>query len=143
MWQRLLDQYKGRLPVNVRVMLNMVSGVVNGDCLTVLCRDDFTLKQLDKPEVTAVLREVTSADQGRDIRVALEIGQAPSVRRAAPRPAPPPLPKQPPRPEVPEPPKPAPAGDTPPWEAPAPAPGGDKLNELLQNGQQLDSFQIK
>ena len=51
--------------------------------------------------------------------------------------------KQPPRPEVPEPPKPAPADDTPPWEAPAPAAGGDKLNELLQNGQQLDGFQIK
>ena len=36
MWQRLLDQYKGRLPVNVRVMLNMVSGVVDGRTTTKL-----------------------------------------------------------------------------------------------------------
>mgnify|MGYP004430040445 CR=1 FL=1 len=58
-------------------MLNMASGVVDGDCLTVLCRDDFTLKQLDKPEVLAVLRDVTKQELGRDIRVVLERGQAP------------------------------------------------------------------
>ena len=152
-WQRLLEQYKGRLPVNVRVMLNMVSGVVDGDCLTVLCRDDFTLKQLDKPAVTAVLREVTSADQSRAIRVVLEVGQAPAAKRPAPPapvpkpapqpPQPAPAPEEPPLPE--EPPEPASAADTPPWVAPspAPAPGPDKMDELLHNGQQLDSFQIK
>ena len=141
MWKRLLDQYKGRLPVNVRVMLNMVSGIVEGDCLRVLCRDDFTLKQLDKPEIVAVLREVTSSHLGREVRVALELGQAaPAARRPAPpraqntpRPAPRPAPQ--------EPPQAAPA-DPPPWEPPA-APAGDKLNELLQNGKQLDHFTIK
>lgn len=118
-----------------------------------LCRDDFTLKQLDKPAVTAVLREVTSADQGRAIRVVLEVGQAPAAKRPAPPapvpkpapqpPQPAPAPEEPPLPE--EPPEPASAADTPPWVAPspAPAPGPDKMDELLHNGQQLDSFQIK
>ena len=76
-WRRLLDQYKGRLPVNARVMLSMASGVLDGDCLTVLCRDDFTQKQLDKPEILTVLRDVTAAELGRDIRVRLAVGKAP------------------------------------------------------------------
>ena len=119
-------------------------------CIRDRCRDDFTLKQLDKPAVTAVLREVTSADQGRAIRVVLEVGQAPAAKRTtppapAPKPAsqPAPAPEEPPLPK--EPPEPASAADTPPWVAPSPAPatGPDKMDELLHNGQQLDSFQIK
>ena len=140
-WTRLIEKYKAPLPVNARAMLSMASGVVDGDCLTVLCRDDFTLKQLDKPEVLAVLRDVTEQELGRDIRVVLERGQAPaSGKRAAPRTAPTPTP----RPTPQETPKPS-AADTPPWESPSPpaASGRDKLNELLENGKQLDGFQIK
>ncbi len=126
-------------------MLSMASGVVDGDCLTVLCRDDFTLKQLDKPEVLAVLRDVTQQELGRDIRVVLELGQAPaSGKRAAPRPVPTPAPTPAPRPTPQETPKPS-AADTPPWESPSPpaASGKDKLSELLENGKQLDGFQVK
>ena len=122
-------------------MLSMASGVVDGDCLTVLCRDDFTLRQLDKPAVLTVLRDVTKQELGRDIRVVLELGQAPaSGKRTAPRTAPTPTP----RPTPQEPPKPS-AADTPPWESPSPpaASGRDKLDELLENGKQLDGFQIK
>ena len=35
-----------------------------------------------------------------------------------------------------------PANDPPPWEPPAPT-GGDRLDELAQNGRQLDNFKIK
>ena len=65
-------------------------------------------------------------------------------RAAAPRPAPRPVPAPEDdyeRPPLPEEAPPAPA-DTPPWEEP-PAAGRDKLDELAQNGRQLDNFQIK
>ena len=140
-WTRLIEKYKAPLPANARAMLSMASGVVDGDCLTVLCRDDFTLRQLDKPAVLTVLRDVTKQELGRDIRVVLELGQAPaSGKRTAPRTAPTPTP----RPMPQEPPKPS-AADTPPWESPSPpaASGRDKLDELLENGKQLDGFQIK
>ena len=84
---------------------------------------------------------VTKQELGRDIRVVLELGQAPaSGKRTAPRTAPTPTP----RPTPQEPPKPS-AADTPPWESPSPpaASGRDKLDELLENGKQLDGFQIK
>ena len=75
---------------------------------------------------------------------------APAAKRPAPpAPVPKPAPQPAPAPEAPplpeEPPEPASAADTPPWVAPspAPAPGPDKMDELLHNGQQLDSFQIK
>jgi hypothetical protein len=35
-----------------------------------------------------------------------------------------------------------PANDPPPWEPPA-STGGDRLDELAQNGRQLDNFKIK
>ena len=59
-WGRLLDQYKGRLPVNHRVFLNMASGVLEGDCLAVYCNTDFAKTSLDNTTVLTVLREVTS-----------------------------------------------------------------------------------
>lgn len=139
-WQRLLDQYKGRLPVNARVMLSMATGVLDGDCLTVLCRDDFTQKQLDKPEILTVLRDVTAAELGRDIRVMLALGKAPpaSGRSASPPPPSRQAPQPAPQAAAPAP----PANDPPPWEPPAPT-GGDRLDELAQNGRQLDNFKIK
>ena len=120
-------------------MLNMAKGVLEDDCLTVVCRDDFTMSQLNNETITTVLRDVTAEELGRPIRVQLRVGQltaAPAKRPAPPKPAPPP-----PREEAPAPPPPPRPAETPPWEAPADKP--DKLNELLQNGQQLDNFQIK
>ena len=139
LWDKLINHYKGALPVQCRVMLNMARGVLEDDCLTVVCRDDFTMSQLNNETITTVLRDVTAEELGRPIRVQLRVGQltaAPAKRPAPPKPAPPP-----PREEAPAPPPPPRPAETPPWEAPADKP--DKLNELLQNGQQLDNFQIK
>ena len=75
---------------------------------------------------------------------------APARRNAPPRSAPRPRPappaddyERPPLPEEAPPVTAAPSvpGDLPPWEAPAPA--RDKLDELMQNGKQLDNFQVK
>ena len=167
LWTQLLDQFKGRLPVNHRVFLNMASGTVEGDCLTVHCRNDFVRDSLNNRTVLAVLEEVTSAAVGSPVRVMLTVGgEAPSAPRPAPkppRPAPeptpapeerPPLPEEPPLPAEPSrPPEPkaeeerpplpqepsAQEENAPPWE------GGskDRLEELIGPGSQLEHFKIK
>ena len=168
LWTQLLDQFKGRLPVNHRVFLNMASGTVEGDCLTVHCRNDFVRDSLNNRTVLAVLEEVTSAAVGSPVRVMLTVGgETPSAPRPAPkppRPAPeqtptpeeerPPLPEEAPlpaepsrppepkaeeeRPPLPEEPS-AQAENAPPWE------GGskDRLEELIGPGSQLEHFKIK
>ena len=147
-WSALLDHYKAPLPPHFRAMLNMVRGEVQDGVLTVLCSNDFAKSQLDTPQVVKVLQEVTSRHLGQDIRVQFQMGGA-AVKKAAPRAAAPrPAPRPAPAPEddyerppLPEEAPPAPA-DAPPWEEP-PTAGRDKLDELAQNGRQLDNFQIK
>jgi hypothetical protein len=136
-WTQLLDQYKGRLPVNHRVFLNMASGVLEGDCLSVYCNNDFVKDSLNNTTVLTVLREVTSAATGQTVRVDLKTGKAPKSaatapqRAAAPAPAPKPQPASQPQP-----------AQTPPWEEPTPA-VHDRLDELVTPAQKLDNFKIK
>ena len=139
-WDRLIDHYKGRLSVKDRVFLNMASGVVEGDCLTVLCQNDFVKDSLDHPAVLSVLREVTAGELGHPVRVQLEVGSVPksgaktaakpvsAAKKAAPVPQ-----------ETPAPSVSAPAADTPPWEDTK----ADALDELAAKGQQLEHFKIK
>ena len=137
-WTQLLDQYKGRLPVNHRVFLNMASGVLEGDCLAVYCNTDFAKTSLDNTTVLTVLREVTSAAVGQSVRVELKVGAAP---RTAAAPAPQRTAAAAPRPKPAAEPRPEPA-QTPPWEVPIPA-QRDKLDELMTPAQKLDNFKIK
>ena len=171
LWTQLLDQFKGRLPVNHRVFLNMASGTVEGDCLTVHCRNDFVRDSLNNRTVLAVLEGVTSAAVGSPIRVMLTVGgetpsaprstcSAPKPPRPAPEPAPapekerPPMPEEPPLPAEPSrPPEPKAEEERPPLpEVPPvqeenipPWEGGskDRLEELIGPGSQLEHFKIK
>ena len=139
-WDRLIDHYKGRLSVKDRVFLNMATGVLEGDCLTVLCQNDFVKTSLDHPAVLSVLREVTAGELGHPVRVRLEVGSVPksgaktaakpvsAAKKAAPVPQ-----------ETPAPSVSAPAADTPPWEDTK----ADALDELAAKGQQLEHFKIK
>ena len=137
LWAQLLDQYKGRLPVNHRVFLNMASGVLEGDCLAVYCSNDFAKTSLDNTTVLTVLREVTSAAVGQSVRVELRVGKAPLSSPTPQRtpPAPKPQPQTPPTPIS------APA-QTPPWEESAPA-AHDRMDELMGSAQKLNNFKIK
>ncbi|NLU23574.1 MAG: DNA polymerase III subunit gamma/tau [Clostridiales bacterium] len=74
-WSQLSDQYKGRMTVDKRVFLNMATGILSGDLLTVWCQNDFIKSALDTAAVTEVLREVTAGKVGRSIRVAFAIGK--------------------------------------------------------------------
>ena len=148
-WAALLDQYKGRLPVQHRVFLNMAQGSLRGDCLTVYCKNEFVRDSLNHNTVLAVLREVTSAAQGTPIRVELAVGDvaakpAAGARRAAPARKTAPAPAAKPAAPVQE--QAAPAqqapSEPPPWEESAPQ-TADRLSELARSGAQLDNFKIK
>ena len=134
-WNRLIDQYKGRLSVNLRVFLNMAGGVLEGDHLQVICQNDFVKTSLDKAEVVSVLKEVTSREVGQDIRVSFTVGDVPKAEKKAARPAPPPPPVQ----AAPVVEQTAPT-EAPPWDdTPPPA---DALEELMQKGKTLETFKI-
>lgn len=129
LWSQLVNDYKGRLPVNHRVFLNMAKGVLDGDVLTVYCNNDFVKDSLNNESVLSVLREVTGQAAGRDVRVVLAVGavQAPTKPRTV-------APMQ----KVPSEPV-----ETPPWEDPTPPSTQDRLDELEKNGSRLDHFKIK
>ena len=138
LWGRLLDQYKGRLPVNFRVFLNMASGVVSDDVLTVLCNNDFVKTSLDNATVLDVLKQVTEQATGHPIRVALQVGGGPAApKRPAAKPAAKPAPAVE---RAAEAAPPAPA-QTPPWEAPAAE--NDPLRELMAQGRDMEHIKIK
>ena len=94
-WQKLTEHYKGRLPVNQRVFLNLVSGTLDGDCLRVHCPNDFIKSSVDSPAILGVLKEVTEQEAGHPIRVELVVGdapksstpKAPAAHEATPQPA--------------------------------------------------------
>ena len=121
-WNRLLDQYKGRLSVNYRVFLGMAAGTWDGSVLTVVCPNDFVKASLDNDTVTAVLRDVTAKETGSAVQVSFSVGQVPAAKPVSPGgPAP----------------KAASAS-----EAPA-APKADALDNLMNKGKGLAHFKIE
>ncbi len=135
LWSQLIDEYKGHLPVNHRVFLNMAKGVFENDTLTVYCNNDFVKDSLNNESVLQVLREVTGKAVGKHIRVELTVGNAPKggAKPRAAAPAPKPVPK-----EIEKP------AETPPWEDPAPTTASqDRLDELEKIGSRLEHFKIK
>ena len=121
LWGQLLDHYKGRLPVQYRVFLNMATGVFQDDTLTVLCQNDFVKDSLDNQSVLSVLREVSTDHVGRPVTVALTVGSAskkPSGGKSAGN-----------------------GGGVP---ATAPSSGShDALDDLMSKGMNLENFKIK
>ena len=122
-WQKLADQYKGRLPVNQRVFLNMASGTLDGDCLHLICPNDFVKSSLDNPAILGVLKEVTENEVGHPIRVELTVGSAPAAS-VSPAPA---AKRDPIPPSVPE----------------AVPPAHDPFADLMSKGKDLQNFTIK
>lgn len=138
LWGRLLDQYKGRLPVNFRVFLNMASGVVSDGVLTVLCNNDFVKTSLDNATVLDVLKQVTEQATGHPIRVALQVGGGPAaLKQAAAKPSARPASAAKKAAEA-APPAPAQA---PPWEEPTAE--NDPLRELMAQGRDMEHIKIK
>ena len=89
LWGQLMEHYKGRMTVDKRVFLNMAAGILDDDCLTVYCPNDFVKTALDTAAVAEVLRQVTSEHTGQPIRVSYAVGSAPAGGRSTARKAPP------------------------------------------------------
>ncbi len=75
-WRELLEHYKNRISPMCRAFLNMASGSLEGDLLTVSCDTELTKEKLSDEAVATVLREVTSAHTGRQIRLQFQVGKA-------------------------------------------------------------------
>ena len=80
-WRALAEGCKGRLPPMYRVFLDMCTGVLEGDLLTVYAPDDITLGRLDNDRVRGALTEEAAAG-GVPVRLALRVGDPP---RATPK----------------------------------------------------------
>lgn len=68
-WNELIEQYKNKLTPMYWFMLDDAKGFLAGDEMVVRCGDELTLESLNSPEITSVIREITSQHLGRDIRV--------------------------------------------------------------------------
>ena len=162
LWGQLMEHYKGRMTVDKRVFLNMAAGILDDDCLTVYCPNDFVKTALDTAAVAEVLRQVTSEHTGQPVRVAYAVGSAPAGGRSTARKAPPspaaPAAQIPPTPSAPAAPAvsavpAAPAVSAVPISAPpvseppaADAPAGtgeDAMQRLVDKGKSFSGFKIQ
>ena len=78
-WRALAESCKGRLPPMYRAFLDMCSGVLEGEELTVFAPDEITLNRLDNDRVRGALMEEASAAAGAAVRLRLCIGAAPQA----------------------------------------------------------------
>ena len=78
-WRALAEGCKGRLSPMYRVFLDMCTGVLEGDMLTVYAPDDITLGRLDNDRVRGVLTEEAAKAAGIPVRVTYRVGEPPKA----------------------------------------------------------------
>ena len=78
-WRALSEACKGRLSPMYRVFLDMCTGVLEGDQLTVYAPDDITLGRLDNDRVKGVLSEEAGNAAGTAVRLLLRVGEPPKA----------------------------------------------------------------
>ena len=78
-WRSLSESCKGRLAPMYRPFLNMASGVLEGDQLTVYVQDEITMNRLDNDRVKSILKEEAERAAGIQLRVVLRVGEAPKA----------------------------------------------------------------
>ena len=76
-WRALAETCKGRLMPMYRVFLDMCTGILEGDMLTVYAPDEITLNRLDNDRVKNTLSEEAQRVSGVPVRVLLRVGQPP------------------------------------------------------------------
>ena len=76
-WRAFSENCKGRLPPMYRAFLDMCTGVLEGDTLTVYAPDDITLGRLDNDRVRGLLSEEGAAAAGMPVRLLLRTGEPP------------------------------------------------------------------
>jgi len=74
-WPALAETCKGRLSPMYRAFLDMCTGVLEGDQMTVYAPDDITLGRIDNDRVRGVLAEEAAKAAGRAVRLVLRTGE--------------------------------------------------------------------
>jgi len=73
-WNRLIEQYKNRLPAMCRAFLDSAYGTLEGDILQVVCSNDMA-KNILQEKAAAVLQSVTGEAVGHPVSVVFSVGQ--------------------------------------------------------------------
>ena len=78
-WRALAENCKGRLPPMYRAFLDMCTGALSGDLLTVYAPDDITLGRLENDRVKSALCEEAEKASGVSIRLMFQVGEPPKA----------------------------------------------------------------
>ena len=78
-WRALAESCKGRLPPMYRAFLDMCTGALEGDQLTVFAPDDITLGRLDNDRVRGALSEEAEKAAGLPVRLLFRVGEVPQA----------------------------------------------------------------
>ena len=78
-WRALAESCKGRLPPMYRAFLDMCTGSLSGDLLTVYAPDDITVGRLDNDRVKSALCEEAEKASGISIRLMFQVGEPPKA----------------------------------------------------------------
>ena len=78
-WRALAESCKGRLPPMYRAFLDMCTGALSGDLLTVYAPDDITVGRLDNDRVKSALCEEAEKASGISIRLMFQVGEPPKA----------------------------------------------------------------
>ena len=81
-WRTLVETCKGRLPAMYRVFLDMCTGTLEGDLLTVYAPDELTLGRLKNDRVQNVLTEEAETAVGTAVRLSCRVGEPPQSSQA-------------------------------------------------------------
>ena len=78
-WRALAEGCKGRLPPMYRAFLDMCTGALEGDSVTVYAPDDITLGRLDNDRVRSALFEEAERAAGMPVRLLFRVGEPPQA----------------------------------------------------------------
>ena len=78
-WRALAEGCKGRLPPMYRAFLDMCTGALEGDQVTVYAPDDITLGRLDNDRVKGALGEEAAKAAGMPVRLVFRVGEPPKA----------------------------------------------------------------
>ncbi len=78
-WRALSEKCKGRLPPMYRAFLDMCTGVLTDNLLTVYAPDDITVGRLDNDRVRGALSEEAEAAFKIPVRLLYSVGEPPKV----------------------------------------------------------------
>ena len=78
-WRALAETCKGRLSPMYRAFLDMCTGVLEGDTVTIYAPDEITLGRLDNDRVRGALSEEAAKAAGMPVRLLYRVGEPPKA----------------------------------------------------------------